>query len=122
MKTNRKKKAMRTRVFAFRSEGISVGLPSRYAPRGGRDGENYRFGLIKRERENLWEQHATARIIRLSRKAWEVSSAKLDPTSAATNRPLAAPAIARPRRSRTWANLRTRNRIVVTPQMTNYIC
>src|ERR1700676_2375029 len=32
MNTKRHKKAIRTRVFAFGSEGIAIGLPSRYAP------------------------------------------------------------------------------------------
>src|ERR1700686_1881461 len=47
-------------------------------------------------------------------KPCEVSAAMLDPTRAATNNPLAAPAIASPMRSRTWANFLTRDRIVVT--------
>jgi hypothetical protein len=42
-------------------------------------------------------------------KACEVSAAKLDPTWAPTNSPLAAPAIASPIRSRKWANLLTRD-------------
>src|ERR1700737_4670517 len=50
----------------------------------------------------------------MSIKPWEVSAAMLDPTWAPTNNPLAAPAIASPMRSRTWANFLTRDRIVVT--------
>ena len=46
-----------------------------------------------------------------SRKAWLVRAEMLVPTSADTNNPLAAPAMARPRRSRMWANFRTRVRI-----------
>src|SRR5450432_3415158 len=48
MKTNNNKKAIRTRVFAFGPEGIFIGLPSRYTPVGRQDGENYRFGSVKR--------------------------------------------------------------------------
>src|SRR6516162_4659620 len=45
------------------------------------------------------------------RKPCEVRKLMLEPTWAATNNPQAAPAIARPMRSNTWANLRTRNRM-----------
>ncbi len=41
----------------------------------------------------------------------------IDPTCAATNKPLAAPAIASPKRSRTWANFLTLDRIVVAPRI-----
>src|SRR5271155_5118441 len=44
----------------------------------------------------------------------EVNSAIEDPTWAATNNPLAAPAIASPMRSSRWANFLTRARIVIT--------
>jgi hypothetical protein len=47
-------------------------------------------------------------------KPCDVSAAMLDPTWTATNNPLAAPAIASPMRSSKWANLLTRDRIVVT--------
>ena len=50
----------------------------------------------------------------MSRKPWEVNAAMLEPTWAATNSPAAAPAIASPLRSSTWANFLTRNRMVVT--------
>src|SRR6516162_10612547 len=46
-----------------------------------------------------------------TRKPCEVRKLMLEPTWAATNNPQAAPAIARPMRSSTWANLRTRNRM-----------
>jgi hypothetical protein len=42
-------------------------------------------------------------------KAWEVSTAKLDPTWAPTNSPLAAPAMASPIRSSRCANFLTRD-------------
>src|SRR6516165_4562962 len=45
------------------------------------------------------------------RKPCEVRKLILEPTWAATNNPQAAPAMARPIRSSTWANLRTRNRM-----------
>src|SRR5882672_10308397 len=48
-----------------------------------------------------------------SRKSSDVSAPMLEPTRTATNKPLAAPAIASPMRSSTWANFRTRDRIVV---------
>src|ERR1700682_1528814 len=41
----------------------------------------------------------------------------IDPTCAATNTPLAAPAIASPKRSRMWANFLTLDRIVVAPRI-----
>ena len=47
-------------------------------------------------------------------KPCEVSMPMLDPTWAPTNNPHAAPAIASPMRSRTWADFLTRNRIVAT--------
>src|SRR5260370_7514368 len=47
-------------------------------------------------------------------KPREVNAAMLDPTWVPTNNPLAAPAIASPMRSSTWANFLTRDCIVVT--------
>src|SRR6266576_4656727 len=51
MTTNRNRKASATRPFAFRPEGIRR-TPHRDTPlTGGRDGENYRLGSVKRERK-----------------------------------------------------------------------
>src|SRR5882724_9140783 len=50
-------------------------------------------------------------VIIASRKPCVVRAAMVEPTWAETNRPQAAPAIARPMRSSTWADFRTRNRI-----------
>src|SRR5580704_11771743 len=55
-------------------------------------------------------------IIMATRNPREVRAAMLDPTWVATNNPHAAPAIARPERSRTWAAFLTRSCIVVTPR------
>lgn len=44
-------------------------------------------------------------------KASDVNSTMLDPTWAATNNPFAAPAIASPMRSRTWADFLTEDRV-----------
>src|SRR4051812_34903956 len=54
-----------------------------------------------------------------SRKACDVSAEMLDPVWAATNNPLAAPAMASPVLSRTWANLLTRVRMVISRQDRN---
>lgn len=66
-------------------------------------------GELRRIDAEIEANRATS--IMINKNAWEVSAETLEPTWMATKSPLAAPAKARPKRSKTWANCLTRARI-----------
>src|SRR6202040_3639750 len=69
--------------------GIFVSPPSRYAPAGGRDGENYRFGSLTRERENFGKQDWTTGIcfFNKSRRHAHKRAGRVSPTGPRNARP-----------------------------------